>query len=404
MSRLFYSLEEAAAKLKKSPAELLQMAQAGQLQEFRDKDQIKFKAADIDQLAQTDDDGLDLELGDLGGGSSGFELPLSGSDAGIPALDGAGLDLDLDLGAPSSAPMRTPAPADDDLLGGLGGADSGAGGSAPPPPVDGGNEDLLGGLGLADSGAGGSAPPPPVDGGNEDLLGGLGLADSGAGGSAPPPPVDGGNEDLLGGLGLADSGPAPAPSMGLADSNPGRAASGARPSIGLADSGAPTSSGIAPDGGLSDSGLNLETVGSGSGLLDMTRDAADESSAGLQLFEEVSADDSAPNAASGLFADVGAGAEGEGETPAAAIGTFGVGQAVVLEEVSGAWSGATVGFMLGAAACLAICLVIAIDTSLGGTPTLTGMIKGDMMIWVGGLAGAVVVFGVAGFFIGKATE
>ncbi|MBM4051216.1 MAG: helix-turn-helix domain-containing protein [Planctomycetes bacterium] len=377
MSRLFYSLEEAAAKLKKSPAELLQMAQAGQLQEFRDKDQIKFKAADIDQLAQTDDDGLDLELGDLGGGSSGFELPLSGSDAGIPALDGAGLDLDLDLGAPSSAPMRTPAPADDDLLGGLGGADSGAGGSA---------------------------PPPPVDGGNEDLLGGLGLADSGAGGSAPPPPVDGGNEDLLGGLGLADSGPAPAPSMGLADSNPGRAASGARPSIGLADSGAPTSSGIAPDGGLSDSGLNLETVGSGSGLLDMTRDAADESSAGLQLFEEVSADDSAPNAASGLFADVGAGAEGEGETPAAAIGTFGVGQAVVLEEVSGAWSGATVGFMLGAAACLAICLVIAIDTSLGGTPTLTGMIKGDMMIWVGGLAGAVVVFGVAGFFIGKATE
>ena len=85
MSRLFYSLEEAAAKLKKSPAELLQMAQAGQLQEFRDKDQIKFKAADIDQLAQTDDDGLDLELGDLGGGSSGgFDLPLSGSGAGGP--------------------------------------------------------------------------------------------------------------------------------------------------------------------------------------------------------------------------------------------------------------------------------------------------------------------------------
>jgi hypothetical protein len=223
------------------------------------------------------------------------------------------------------------------------------------------------------------------------------------------------DDDLLGGLGLADSGSAPAPSMGLADSNPGRAASGARPSVGLADSGASPSMGmadsgaapspgIAADGGLSDSGLNLETVGSGSGLLDMTRDAADESSAGLQLFEEVSADESAPNAASGLFADVGAGAEGEADAPAAAIGAFGVGAAVVPEEVSGAWSGASVGLMLGAAACLAICLVIAIGTSLGGTPTLTGMIKGDMMMWVGGLAGAVIVFGVAGFFIGKATE
>lgn len=399
MSRLFYSLEEAAAKLKKSPAELLQMAQAGQLQEFRDKDQIKFKAADIDQLAQTDDDGLDLELGDLGGGSSGgFDLPLSGSGAGGPALAGDGLDLDLDLGAPSAAPARPAAPADDDLLGGLGLADSGAAMSAPAAPAAGGDDDLLGGLGLADSGAG---------------VASLGLADSGAGRNAPPPPMSSGDDDLLGGLGLADSGSAP--KMGLADSNPGRAASGARPSVGLADSGASPSMGmadsgaapspgIAADGGLSDSGLNLETVGSGSGLLDMTRDAADESSAGLQLFEEVSADESAPNAASGLFADVGAGAEGEADAPAAAIGAFGVGAAVVPEEVSGAWSGASVGLMLGAAASLSICLVIAIGTSLGGTPTLTGMIKGDMMMWVGGLAGAVVVFGVAGFFIGKATE
>lgn len=387
MSRLFYSLEEAAAKLKKSPQEVLQMAQTGQLQEFRDKDQIKFKAADIDQLAQGDDDGLDLELGDLGGGSSGgFDLPLSGSDAGGPALVGDGLDLDLDLGSPAAAPSRAAAPADDDLLGGLGLADSGM--SAPPS------------MGLADSGAGAAS---------------LGLADSNPGRSAPPPPMAGGDDDLLGGLGLADSGAAPAPTMGLADSNPGRAASGARQSVGLADSGAAPSMGmadsggspspgVAADGGLSDSGLNLETVGSGSGLLDMTRDAADESSMGLQLFEEVSSDESAPNAASGLFADVGAGADGDADAPAAAIGAFGVGAAVVPEEVSGAWSGATVGLMLGAAASLAICLVIAIGTSLGGTPTLTGMIKGDMMMWVGGLAGAVVVFGVAGFFIGKATE
>ncbi|MBM4110124.1 MAG: helix-turn-helix domain-containing protein [Phycisphaerae bacterium] len=371
MSRLFYSLEEAAAKLKRSPAELLQMAQAGQLQEFRDKDQIKFKAADIDQLAQTDDDGLDLELGDLGGSSSGgFDLPLSGSRAGGPALAGDGLDLDLDLGAPSAAP---------------------------PPPSEPADDDLLGGLHLADSGAGTPA---------------FGLADSGAGRNVPPP-TPSGDDDLLGELGLGDSGASHIPSVGLADSNPGRAASGARPTVGLADSGASggmadsggaPSPGVAADGGLSDSGLNLETVGSGSGLLDMTRDAADESSAGLQLFEEVSADESAPNASSGLFAEVGAGAEGETDAPAAAIGAFGVGVVAAPEEVSGAWSGASAGLMLGAAACLTICLVIAIGTSLGGTPSLTGMIKDDMMMWLGGLAGAVIVFGVAGFFIGKATE
>lgn len=367
MSRLFYTLEEAAEKLKKSPAELLQMARTGQLQEFRTGEEIKFKAADIDQLAAGDDDGLDLELGDLGGSSSGgFDLPLSGSGAGGPAIGGDGLDLDLDLGAPSvPASHGAQAQSDDDLLGGLGIGDSGA---SPVP------------LGLADSNPG-----------------------QGRSGGHAAPAVE---DDLLG---LADSSPGQGRSgghapVGLADSNPGQARSGSHASAGLADSGPVPSGGVSGDGGLSDSGLNLDTVGSGSGLLDMTRDAADESSMGLQLFEEVSADESAPGAESGLFADVAAGGDGDSAEPAAAIGAFGVGQAVIPEYVSGAWSGATTGLMLGAAASLVICLIIAIGTSLGGAPTLTAMIKGDMMTWVGGLAGAVVVFGVAGFFIGRATE
>ncbi len=371
MSRLFYSLDEAAAKLRKSTEEVMQMARSGQLLEFRDKDQVKFKAADIDQLAGGDDEVLDLELGDVGGSSSGgFELPLSGSDAGGPALVGDGFDLDAP--APAVAPMSA---SDDDLLGSLGLADSG------PTPV----------LGLADSGA-----PRHTT-------------------IIPDPPAQS-DDELLGSLGLADSGPSH-PTVGLADSGArGNAASGSRPSGGMADSSAPgmaiadsgaspsPSAGISGDGGLSDSGLNLETVGSGSGLLDMTRDAADESAMGLQLFEEVAADESAPSAASGLFADVGARGDGESDEPERAVGAFGVGAAVLPESVDAAWSGATAGLMIGAAVSLVICLIIAIDSIGGGSSEFTTMIKDGMMMWVGGLGGAVVVFGIAGFFIGRAME
>ena len=372
MAKLFYTLEEAAAKLGKSTDEVMNMAKAGQLQELRNKDQVLFRRSAIDQLAGDSDSGSELNLDAIELAPGEDALQLSGTD-----LAGDGLSLEetgLNL---STDELRL----DDDVRAFFAGA-------TPEPAAP-----------IAASGAEDSM-----------MLEELTLADDEpAPAKQPAPPMS---------PAASASGLAERSAIGLADSSAGSVAGGAAGS--MAGSAAGSMAGSAAGSriltgsgaplGNDDSmmmgamGQSVEAVGSGSGLLDMTRDAADESSAGLQLFEEVSADESAPNAASGLFADVGAGTEGEADAPAAAIGAFGVGAAVVPEEVSGAWSGATVGLMLGAAACLVICLVIAIGTSLGGTPTLTTMIKGDMMMWVGGLAGAVVVFGVAGFFIGKATE
>lgn len=55
MAKMFYSLEEAAAKLGKSEAEVKQMAASGQLQEFRDRDRLVFKREQVDLLAGGDD-------------------------------------------------------------------------------------------------------------------------------------------------------------------------------------------------------------------------------------------------------------------------------------------------------------------------------------------------------------
>ena len=74
MAKLFYTLEEAAQKLRKSTDEVMSMARAGQLVELRDKDQVLFRRSAIDQLAGDADMGSDINLDGLdlssGGGSS----------------------------------------------------------------------------------------------------------------------------------------------------------------------------------------------------------------------------------------------------------------------------------------------------------------------------------------------
>jgi hypothetical protein len=51
MAKLFYSLEEAAKKLKLSEAQVKQLVTNGQLQEFRDRDRLMFKVDQVDLLA-----------------------------------------------------------------------------------------------------------------------------------------------------------------------------------------------------------------------------------------------------------------------------------------------------------------------------------------------------------------
>ncbi len=66
MAKLFYSLEEAAAKLGKTPNEVRELATSGQLPEFRDRDRLMFKVEHVDLLAGTDKDEELIPLADSG--------------------------------------------------------------------------------------------------------------------------------------------------------------------------------------------------------------------------------------------------------------------------------------------------------------------------------------------------
>lgn len=101
MAKLFYTLEEAAQKLNKTTDQVMQMAQAGQLQELRDKDQVLFRRSAIDQIAG-DGDTADLNLEGLDLSSGGSSIQLGGSSI---ALGGDDLRLEDDLRVGSGAPV-----------------------------------------------------------------------------------------------------------------------------------------------------------------------------------------------------------------------------------------------------------------------------------------------------------
>ncbi len=74
MAKMFYTLEEASAKLGKTGDELKQMVAKGQLQEFRDRDRLMFKVEQVDLLA---------------GGEESIPLADSGLDIGLAASGSA---------------------------------------------------------------------------------------------------------------------------------------------------------------------------------------------------------------------------------------------------------------------------------------------------------------------------
>ena len=61
MSKMFYTAEEAAAKLGKSIDQVLEMGKRGEIQEFRDRDKVMFKAEQINLLAG-EEEGGDIPL------------------------------------------------------------------------------------------------------------------------------------------------------------------------------------------------------------------------------------------------------------------------------------------------------------------------------------------------------
>ncbi len=227
-----------------------------------------------------------------------------------------------------------------------------------------------------------------------------------------------------GGYGLSDSGT----NLGLGGSGAGLDLGGSGFGFDLGDSGSgvgldlgsgdPNSDsglGVVFEGGEDDDSaetrvadavdeeLSLESVGSGSGLLDLTRES-DDTSLGAELLDEVWEDEASGEfgaAASGLFES----SEPEPSESAVASHDAPMGLAVAYAEAyDGKWSGAGVGFLVGAMVALVAVCVMLTTSIMGVSPKLGSMVTGDLMIWGGGFAAFAIIAGLIGMFIGKASE
>lgn len=301
---MFYTLEEAAQRLKKTADQVRDMANKGQIQEFRDRDKLMFKVEQIDLLAAPEAGDEEIELsGDLAGDSGA--IPLADSGPLDLAASGSGLAL---------------APEGSSIL-----------------PI---------------AGAGKSAPAKPASGVESPKeRSGISVFDVDDLETADPSAV---TQVTDGGLGSFDD-------------------------------------------------ATLESVGSGSGLLDLTRESDDTSLGAAALLDEIhQSDENAATqetvGASGLFEASGAESD---EAGAGALAGAGVAM-VAAEPYDGAGSGLVGGLALGATAAGALGLAVAMLGALGAPlKGLLGTISSNMLIAVAAVAAITVLGGVLGFVIGR---
>ncbi len=154
--------------------------------------------------------------------------------------------------------------------------------------------------------------------------------------------------------------------------------------------------------------LQLETMGSGSGLLDLTREA-DDTSLGQNLLEgsqpaEQAVESSGETEAEGSAAGIDAGGP-MFESTGAEAETAGAGAAAVLaamaEPYDGGGSGLAGGLALGMILTLATALTLTIFGLMGSGGPLVEMFRGNPTMWMGVMAGVVFVPGIIGWLLGR---
>ncbi len=338
MAKMFYTLEEAAQKLGKSEDEVRELASSGRVQEFRDRDKLMFKVDQVDLLAEQED-------GEDGGDD---ELSLESDMSGMLPLgdtSGGGDSIGLESsGEESSVALE----ADD------------SGESAPKKEEK--EEDV----------------PAPSAGESGSMIGLEPTGESGTGVSLE-------GEGDAGDSGEQDSKQKTGVSIFDADE------------LDTADPAAATL--VTDEGELDD--ISTDQVGSGSGLMELTRESDDTSLGADAFLEELgSADDSAegaPPSATGLFEGAG-----EEEPELAGAAAPGAGAAAIPEPYDGAWSGLTGGLAFGMILSLALALAVIISSMMGvATEDFVDLIAGNLMIWVGSLAGVTLIAAFLGFILGR---
>ena len=185
--------------------------------------------------------------------------------------------------------------------------------------------------------------------------------------------------------------------------------------VDLADPSAKTEAG--PDD-LDEGELALESVSSGSGLLDLTRES-DDTSLGAELLEEIypggegtetKVDSLSGSALGSLETGFGmdassAGDLGEQFAPDQGGAEVALGAAVFEEPYDGGGDGMSVGLLIAATTSLVIALIVAVSALFGVTSGVVSIFakdSGTLLTYLGILLGGSIVFGVVGMFVGKA--
>ncbi len=280
---------------------------------------------------------------------------------------------------------------------------------------------------------------------NEDSTSGISLSDDSLSGTSLAGDSLGGTnlagDSLLDGssltgssIPLADSGDTDAISLSSDDSQAGAPAAKSkkddpreRTGISVFDAGEvepvdPSAQTVVTNAVGADEELALESVGSGSGLLDLTRES-DDTSLGAELLDEIypggndgsDAKIDTTTGASGVFdgaATIEPSASGlenlqqPGMAAAMAGGATYV-EVPVSEPADPSGSGLALGGMLAAAISLVLVFIVVISAINGVNNQITSLFTastGALWTYTGILLGASIVFMVVGFFIGKTQE
>ena len=377
MAKMFYTMEEAKATLNKSEEEVKQYAREGRLREFRDGPRLMFKADQVEQLKSeltSGGGGPDLGVSDSGGliglvdttGASGTSITLSEADTGQSSVAG---------------------------LGGLGGSASGLRLSGSGTGINLSNTGT--GMGLSGTGAGGSIGGGSVAGGSAAGMSGSGINLKGDTGLA----ADLGLSGSLGGVPSPGRPGGTGTGMAMSGTGAGRTGSGGGINVfgpdddQAADPGAQT----AISGGIREQ-VNLEGVGSGSGLLDLTRES-DDTSLGAELLDEIAPGRSGSR---GAISDSreGTGVAGLAEPRGGRI----AGQVIQVEarDSSASAFGAAA---LGASLFLIVGALVLTSAVVGTRPGLVKTLTEQSFFILLGIGfGVALVFGVIGLLVGKSAR
>ena len=360
MAKMFYRFEEAKQALNLSEEQLKQLTREGKLREFRDGAQIMYKADQVDALRGEMGLGDAVELGPSDTGGSGGVSDNSNTAGGsvISLADtGSKEDTAMDLGLSSASP---------DASG------SGTGIAMASPGNTGSGIDLAGATGT-----------------------GMAMSDPNSSGTS---------------IGAAPIGMGSSMGSGLGGTRGGSGVS----VLGLDEGGTADPSAQTAMGGSFGGEPSLDAMGSGSGLLDLSRER-DDTSLGAPVLDEISG-----SGRSGMGSGLsGSGSSLGGSGPisnapltggATASAAARGGAMPVYVEASDNFAGLAAGM---AAAVSILCLVALYAVAAGAMrtqPTLLGFLyhgEGDhraatpMLYILGGGLLFTLILGAIGFFVGK---